>query len=74
MKLRNLALMSALLSTSVFATDYLRGTLEKSGDGIVIVTNGTKLDIVANETILKSLPSLESPSYVTQSNGKKYTG
>ena len=66
------AFLAATLTLPVFATEYLKGTLEKTGNGYVISHSEGLTPIIADETVLRSLPSLESPSYVTQSNGKKY--
>ncbi len=74
MRLRLASTLIALcLSTSVFATEYLKGQIKKTSDGYSIVTPKETLPIIADEVIMKSIPSLESPSYVTQSNGRKYS-
>lgn len=61
------------LTLPVFATDYLKGSLIKTETGYAIENQQGIIPITTNETIAASLPSLESPSFVTQSNGKKYT-
>ncbi|MAZ47833.1 MAG: hypothetical protein CME65_04680 [Halobacteriovoraceae bacterium] len=74
---RNLALCTSLLAysltTSVFAFDYIKGSLIKTTSGFAIEHAAGVTPINASERVLNSLPSLESPSFVTQSNGKKYS-
>lgn len=62
----------ALLPLAVFSADFEQGFLKKEGDSFFIENASKKLKIVTSPTIAASLPSLEAPSFVVQSNGRPY--
>ena len=62
----------ALLPYLAFASDFEQGFLESQNGEFFIQTSKERLKILTNPTIQKSLPSLEKPSFVVQSNGKPY--
>lgn len=69
-----LLIASALLlaSASLSAVEHVRGTLIKAGAGFAVKTANNVYQIETSNKIAASLPSLESPSFVVQSNGEKY--
>jgi hypothetical protein len=72
--LQNCLYLSAAiaLSTPLLASETMRGVLNKSGADFIIETSEARYQIVATRKVQDSLPSLESPTFVTQSNGKRY--
>jgi hypothetical protein len=62
----------AIFPFSVLASDFIQGNLVREGDAFSIQNSKEKIRIIADKTILASLPSLEKPSYVVQSNGAPY--
>lgn len=60
------------ISSSLMASESIRGILKRSGSDFIIETSSARYQIVASPKVLASLPSLESPTFVTQSNGKRY--
>lgn len=66
--------MALLLTSPLLASDIerIKGTLVKSADHFKISTDDDEYKVIASEVVSRSLPSLEAPSFVTQSNGEKY--
>lgn len=67
-----LFLLSFLIALPTLAAEYIKGTIEKSGEQYIIKNANGETPLLSNKTVMDSIPSLESPSYVVQSNGKKY--
>ena len=55
-----------------FSADFETGFLQKDGDHFYIKNSTKKLKIITSKLIESSLPSLERPSFVVQSNGRPY--
>lgn len=73
MKISFFTIALALSVSPLFASEFIRGGLNKKGDDFVIVTSDkTELKVITTPAIAASLPSLEKPIYVNQSNGQKY--
>ncbi len=72
--LQNRLFLSAALalSTPLLASETMRGVLDRRGADFIIETSEARYQIVASPKVLASLPSLESPTFVNQSNGKRY--
>ncbi len=62
----------AALPFMAFAADFEQGFIRKEGPQFYIENSKEKLLIEADEKISRSLPSLESPSFVVQSNNRPY--
>ncbi|MGE3608251.1 MAG: hypothetical protein AB7I27_01590 [Bacteriovoracaceae bacterium] len=69
-----IVLLLSLLTTQSLLALTLRGMLLKKENEFIIRSHSNEeLKIIATPFILASLPSLESPSYMSQSNGQHYT-
>lgn len=62
----------AFLPLLGFSADFEQGFLVSEGENFFIKNSEKKLRIITSDTIKKSLPSLEKPSFVVQSNGRPY--
>lgn len=62
-----------IVSTYAFGFEYIQGKLELIDGSFHIVNNHEVIPITTSTKIKKSLSSLETPSFVTQSNHRKYT-
>lgn len=71
--LTTLALTTLTTMGPLLAQDFVTGHISKSGQQFYIESSEGKLRIKASELILKSLPSLHDPKYVTQSNQAPYS-
>lgn len=65
-------ILLALIPTIGFASDFEQGFLVSQDGEFFIQNKEAKLKILTDPVIKKSLPSLEKPSFVVQSNGKPY--
>lgn len=72
MKLAIFISCTFLTFTNVYSSEFVTGHIVKSGSSFYIENSNEKLKIKTSDLILKSLPSLHSPSFVTQSNKKPY--
>lgn len=65
-------LFLALLPFLALASDFEQGFLTSQNGDFYIQNAKGNLKIITSDLIKKSLPSLEKPSFVVQSNGKPY--
>jgi hypothetical protein len=64
---------SLIAAPSAFGVDFIKGSISKEDNKFFIENAQEKLEIKTSDKILKSLPSLFAPSFVTQSNGSPYS-
>ena len=68
-----LTLISLFFALPAFSADYLQGNLIKKNNQFYIKHLKGETLIKTNQEILKTLPSLEKPSHMAQSDGRKYS-
>ena len=61
-----------IISPNVFGIDFVKGQIEKQGDQFYIKNSQERIKIITEKKILKYIPSLFAPSYVTQANEQAY--
>lgn len=65
-------LLSLVLSSTAFGSDITRGVLEKRGSDYFVKGAEGEFRITGDKKVLSALPSLESPAFTSQSDGRKY--